>query len=783
MLVPDEAIDQCETSYKAADGKKQKAAMDSFDDTGIMALICHHDIPLFFANIDTPGEQQKYSVVLIEHLFSLIPIEANVVILYDVGCVLARSLMKYDILSHNITSRIWFATTAMHAYGHEWACQLVYNPRIVKGLGLSDGEGTERLWSRFIRLIGIERSSSRQRRIWLIDRHAASIAKDMVNNLGDWLRCRLKKGIQDQGSAAQKTELDGSERALQGVRVIVEKSPASQGALDALASLERGHERLLHKVDTLYASLNIQDRFPELDGVCFEFVQTLLLARDLKINIRKRAIGSFFEWDKLDRAVGGKQKALGNVLFFEVAITVFLTHVPGTKLHQQTRKAIAKRQPALMSAIRKFNHYCALLEDLYDPSYAIPLPTPLPTKLVELRNDQTLLEDVWITRSHGEIPLWLEDYDQERCREEQLRLGIEADNLCRWFGRELCAVELALRQPQHSIYYLILKQCHEAVRVLQDRWPSLFVSAARYAGEARAATDLAASLSGSPSAQSLQWLTPMVCELPSDSHTEVDSPETTTDAEPEDLGQIMLRDHLLENVSNEAEDFSNKDEDEEPMMISLDWQIPPSLRVDSTINISTTHYSHPCTVRTPCVRAPCDGFPRQMFEPDDTSLLSTTNACLNDTCINGCGALLFSTLLSAAAQRCAILSTHDLPRVRYNATDEILWRNASWSRYWEKDIWIIPIHRPSLAERKPWKKDVQDIAQLITRFSRIASDRVMSPTRDLSAWSAQPVITEPVQSNNHDCGLWVLAQTAAALRGFDLTGNAILVDLTSLEAF
>lgn len=48
----------------------------------------------------------------------------------------------------------------MHAYGHEWACQLVYNPRIIEGLGLTDGEGTERLWSRFIKLIGIERSSS-----------------------------------------------------------------------------------------------------------------------------------------------------------------------------------------------------------------------------------------------------------------------------------------------------------------------------------------------------------------------------------------------------------------------------------------------------------------------------------------------------------------------------------------------------------------------------------------------------------------------------------------------
>jgi hypothetical protein len=35
----------------------------------------------------------------------------------------------------------------------------------------------------------------------------------------------------------------------------------------------------------------------------------------------------------------------------------------------------------------------------------------------------------------------------ERCREEQKRLGIEADNLCRFFGEELAALELALRTP------------------------------------------------------------------------------------------------------------------------------------------------------------------------------------------------------------------------------------------------------------------------------------------------------------------------------------------------
>ncbi|KIO03679.1 hypothetical protein M404DRAFT_145491, partial [Pisolithus tinctorius Marx 270] len=147
VIVPDEAIDQCEALYEAADGNKQKAAMDCFDDTSIMALICRHDIPLFFVNIDTPGEQQKYSIALLEHLFSLLPSAATVVVLYDIGCILDCLLSKYDILNDRIVSHLRFATMAMHAYGHEWACQLTYNPRIINGLGLSDGEGTECLWS------------------------------------------------------------------------------------------------------------------------------------------------------------------------------------------------------------------------------------------------------------------------------------------------------------------------------------------------------------------------------------------------------------------------------------------------------------------------------------------------------------------------------------------------------------------------------------------------------------------------------------------------------------
>lgn len=90
--VPDAAVDECESSHTAGSGSKSKTNMDRFDDSGMMALVCRHDIPLFFANIDTPGEQQKYAVTLIEHIFSLLPPNATVALLYDVGCVLDRSL-------------------------------------------------------------------------------------------------------------------------------------------------------------------------------------------------------------------------------------------------------------------------------------------------------------------------------------------------------------------------------------------------------------------------------------------------------------------------------------------------------------------------------------------------------------------------------------------------------------------------------------------------------------------------------------------------------------------
>jgi len=67
------------------------------------------------------------------------------------------------------------------------------------------------------------------------------------------------------------------------------------------------------------------------------------------------------------------------------------------------------------------------------------------------------MEDVWITPSMGEVLRWLEDSDvrdgiralmkHDRSLEEKERLGVEVHNLCRWLGRELASVEVAIQSP------------------------------------------------------------------------------------------------------------------------------------------------------------------------------------------------------------------------------------------------------------------------------------------------------------------------------------------------
>jgi hypothetical protein len=175
-----------------------------------------------------------------------------------------------------------------------------------------------------------------------------------------------------------------------------------------------------------------------------------------------------------------------------------------------------------------------------------------------------------------------------------------------------------------------------------------------------------------------------------------------------------------------------------------------------------------------------DGLGTKHFDPPD--LRRFRSEMLNDACLNGGAALLqdhFALINDTAtySHRCAILSTHDLPRVRYQAADDDLWRNIRRTIYWEKDVWILPIHRPralhwvlgvvyvkeqrillfdSFAEKKAWRADVQvcwsleillilltlfqDILTLISRMAILATRNKHPLHLNTKSFTAQPIV-------------------------------------------
>lgn len=150
--------------------------------------------------------------------------------------------------------------------------------------------------------------------------------------------------------------------------------------------------------------------------------------------------------------------------------------------------------------------------------------------------------------------------------------------------------------------------------------------------------------------------------------------------------------------------------------------------------------------------------PRRRFsisiESDTFQQFISPTALLNDNSVNGIAILLQTTLSDQKqddphaseqfdAASIAILSTHDLVRIRYGATDDTIWKALKSTEFWERRVWILPIHRPdvnhwvvcviypdqkrlhlfdSFAERIPWNVDVNVCILIICScYSRLTT--------------------------------------------------------------
>ncbi|KAF9503781.1 hypothetical protein BS47DRAFT_1369276 [Hydnum rufescens UP504] len=158
MNVPNSVLDMCGDSFIAADGDHIKASTQQFDDTGLMALLCRHDIALYVANMRTAGEKQFYAFALV--------------------AALSRSCRMVDC-----GDILW------------------YHPQKSEIWGLSDGEGCERFWSELQRLIPSLRVTGYHRQLFIIDLQVEHIDELKQQGLAKWLHDRTLSAHKREGEA------------------------------------------------------------------------------------------------------------------------------------------------------------------------------------------------------------------------------------------------------------------------------------------------------------------------------------------------------------------------------------------------------------------------------------------------------------------------------------------------------------------------------------------------------------------------------------------------------
>ncbi|KAF8722731.1 hypothetical protein AX14_009587 [Amanita brunnescens Koide BX004] len=176
------------------------------------------------------------------------------------------------------------------------------------------------------------------------------------------------------------------------------------------------------------------------------------------------------------------------------------------------------------------------------------------------------------------------------------------------------------------------------------------------------------------------------------------------------------------------------------------------------------------------------------FDPEDLQQLVTPRGWLGGDCINACGAL-FQAMLPEEKDY-ALFSTYNMAQVGAKVKDEVLWRSVYKTKFWKRPHWLLPIYREHQAHwviavvrtvdqvvllfdsfghgPTSWSDDIELIRMVLARLRTIAKQGGHAMDVGHGSWTVRPLTTGRLQTNQYDCGLWVLGTIAATLRGYDL---------------
>ncbi|KAL0564282.1 hypothetical protein V5O48_017770 [Marasmius crinis-equi] len=430
MKVPHSALDGCEASFTAADDRREKASTQFLDCTALMALLCRHDRVLWIANMKSVGEKQHYVFALVNKLFEHVPPGHRVGLLYDIGCQLHGSCMKWDFL-RDYWDRLGFTISVFHAFGHNWPCQLIYHPRKRTGFGLSDGEGCERFWHSISRLIPYiwVCGSARSRSLILRKRSDAHGAEWVgKNNIGEsgysanFLReqWELQKAVQTK-PLPKKSNQQGKQAVKEVMRL--------RSSVEMLQSKKEELEPIMLDLDAdlcdyVEATENLpsaKQRFDEMRRKLQQKEQVLGVEAQQETCLMAHLRARKLQRDRLECLF---RKQVNGEWYWSSYQYVDLILGAEQKIHAQITQSSKRKNPSIQKLARDYNKLVSKMEkmiaDGHVPQNAVALrPIPM-DQLFALDVDDDIWQDVGLTDEwdQGAPPLWLAN--------EGVRAGIRA---------------------------------------------------------------------------------------------------------------------------------------------------------------------------------------------------------------------------------------------------------------------------------------------------------------------------------------------------------------------
>ncbi|THU85905.1 hypothetical protein K435DRAFT_684691 [Dendrothele bispora CBS 962.96] len=500
MLLSKAVLDLCGNSFKAAHEFLAKVIPKGCDVTAVMALLCRHDRPLWVVNMSTPGERQHYAIALLEKLFEHLPPFMHVGVLYDIGCHLERSCLKWGLLEEHMDNLV-FAISVFHAFGHQWACQVLYHPRKCEGFGLSDGEGAERLWHGIQHLIAYTRIAGYHLRIYTLDMQFHFLNGENLLKMGTWVQRKYKslsakraenlKELAESGKPLSllreqwRLQVQTQTRPLPSQsknkgKVVVEECMRlrrSQKALEKRVKLLQDIIANPNAVDYEVATAEVDlprvlgdykkttDKLRRKENALgttekkqihhlanSPYVNKAMNARALKTRLCERVRSRKFELDRVERSCR-KQRS-------------------EQQLNEHTEDSVRRRDPGIQQLAQKYNKLVKEMKDLIvlkrAPRNAIAPALIDVSELFKLDVTDELWQDIGLNYDEVDAdqrpPPWLADegvrqgiramLELDRCDEEEERLAIERKAMQSWLNEEWDVVKCAINDTGVQ-YFLV----------------------------------------------------------------------------------------------------------------------------------------------------------------------------------------------------------------------------------------------------------------------------------------------------------------------------------------